>query len=72
MTFAELYSKYGRSGTAIRGFRIRENLSQNELAKKIECPQSWISGWESGKRSLGKKMAQKLADFFGTDYRVFL
>lgn len=70
--FADLYSKYGRAGTAVRGFRVREDLSQNELAKKLGCPQSWISGWESGKRPLGKKMARKLADVFGTDYRVFL
>ena len=50
--FSALYSKHGRAGTTIRGFRIRENLSQSDLAKKLDCPQSWISGWESGKRSL--------------------
>ena len=70
--FADLYAKYGRTGTAVRGFRIRDGLNQNALAKKLGCPQSWISGWEGGTRALGKKMAQKLAKIFGTDYRVFL
>lgn len=70
--FFELYAKVGRAGAAVRGFRVRDGLSQTELAKKMACPQSWISGWESGKRSLGKKMAQKLAKVFNTDYRVFL
>jgi DNA-binding XRE family transcriptional regulator len=70
--FADLYAKNGRAGTAVRGFRVRDGLNQNALAKKLGCPQSWISGWESGGRSLGKKMAKKLAKVFGTDYRVFL
>lgn len=70
--FADLYSKYGRTGTAVRGFRVRDGLSQVELAKSLGCPQSWVSGWESGKRPLGKKMAHKLAKVFRTDYRVFL
>ncbi len=70
--FSDLYAQYGRIGTAIRGFRLRDELSQTELAKKLNCPQSWVSGWESGNRSLGKKMAQKLSKIFKVDYRVFL
>ncbi len=70
--FKDFYEKYGKGGTALRGFRIRENLSQAELASKLDCPQPWISAWESGTRPLGKKMAQKLAKTFKTDYRVFL
>lgn len=70
--FSKLYAKVGRAGAAVRGFRVRDGLSQTELAKKMACPQSWVSGWESGNRALGKKMAQKLAKVFNTDYRVFL
>jgi DNA-binding XRE family transcriptional regulator len=68
----DVHVQYGKSGSVIRGFRIRDGLSQVELADKLGCPQSWISAWENGKRSLGKKMAQKLAKIFKTDYRVFL
>ena len=70
--FKDLYAKYGKSGVVLRGLRIREDLSQAELAAKLDCPQPWISAWESGTRALGKKMAQKLAKIFKTDYRVFL
>ena len=58
--FSELYAKVGRAGAAVRGFRARDGLSQTELAKKIACPQSWVSGWESGRRSLGKKLRRSL------------
>lgn len=69
---SELYAKTGKSGTVLRGLRVREGLTQEQFAKKIDCPQSWVSGWETGKRALGKKMAQKIAKVFKTDYRIFL
>lgn len=69
---SDLYSKTGKAGTVLRGLRVREGLTQEEFAQKIGCPQSWVSGWETGKRALGKKMAQKIAKVFKTDYRIFL
>jgi DNA-binding XRE family transcriptional regulator len=68
----DVHMEYGKTGSVLRGFRIRDELSQAELADKLGCPQPWISGWENGTRSLGKKMAQKLAKVFKTNYRVFL
>jgi len=68
----DVHVEYGKSGSVLRGFRIRDGLSQIELADKLGCPQSWVSAWEHGKRSLGKRLAQKLAKIFKTDYRVFL
>ena len=68
----DIHIEYGKSGSVLRGFRMRDGLSQTELAKELDCPQSWISAWESGTRALGKKTAQKLAKVFKTDYRVFL
>ena len=69
---SELYAKTGKAGTVLRGLRVREGLTQEQFAEKIDCPQSWVSGWETGKRALGKKMAQKIAKVFKVDYRVFL
>jgi DNA-binding XRE family transcriptional regulator len=68
----ELYVKTGKAGTVLRGLRVREGLTQAEFARKIDCPQSWVSGWETGKRALGRKMARKIAKVFRTDYRIFL
>lgn len=56
----------------LRGFRIREGLTQLELAKRLGIRQSQISEMERGKRSIGKAFANKLADFFHTDYKAFL
>jgi DNA-binding XRE family transcriptional regulator len=68
----DVHVEYGKSGSVLRGLRVRDGLSQADLAKELGCPQPWISAWENGSRSLGKKMAQKLAEIFKTDYRVFL
>jgi DNA-binding XRE family transcriptional regulator len=70
--FKDLYDKYGRSGTTIRGYRSRVDMNQAELAEKIDILQSDLSQMESGKRPVSRKMAQKLAKVFSTDYRVFL
>jgi DNA-binding transcriptional regulator YiaG len=67
-----LHDKYGVAGSRLRGYRVRDGLSQGQLAAKLKCPQSWIAGWECGTRSLGKKWAAKLATHFKTDPRVFL
>ena len=70
--FKDLDKKYGKIGATIRGFRSRNNITQKELAKKLNIAQSHISQMEHGKRSVGKKMAQKLAKIFKTNYRLFL
>ena len=70
--FKKLHEKYGKAGTVIRGCRSRENMTQVELAKRLGIPQADVSLMETGKRSIGKKMAQRLADVFKTDYRIFL
>ncbi len=54
----DVHAEYGKTGSVLRGFRIRDGLSQTELASMLACHQPWISGWENGSRSLGKKMAQ--------------
>lgn len=68
----DIHGKFGKAGSCLKGYRIRENLTQEQLAKKLGCPQSWVAGWESGSRPLGKNWARKIAVFFKTDPRVFL
>jgi DNA-binding XRE family transcriptional regulator len=68
----DVYKKYGKTGSVIRGFRAREDMTQIKLAKKLGVTQGDLSKMENGNRSVGKDMARRLAKVFNTDYRVFL
>lgn len=59
-------------GSAIRGLRYREELTQAQLAAKIGVKRHHISEMEHGKRPIGKEMAKRLAKALKTDYKVFL
>lgn len=65
--FPELHS-----GSAIKGLRYREGLTQEQLARKINVKRHHISEMENGKRPVGKEMAKRLSAALGTDYKVFL
>jgi DNA-binding XRE family transcriptional regulator len=60
------------SGRVLRGFRMREEMSQADLAEKIGSKQSHISAMESGKSPIGEAVAKKLAKIFMTRPEVFL
>jgi len=61
------------SGTVLRGARLKEEMTQKELAEKTGIPQRHISEMETGKRSIGKKRAENLAVTLRVpDYRIFL
>ncbi len=70
--FKDLYKKHGKPGAILKGSRLKEDLTQVALAKKLGVPQQHISEMEGGKRPIGKEMSKRLAKIFGTDYRVFL
>ena len=70
--FKDVLSELPEPAVALQGFRHRENLSQEQLAEFLGMNQANISKMETGKRSIGKNIAKKLAEFFKTDYRVFL
>ena len=70
--FKDIYEVHGKIGAAIQGFRVRDNMTQKQLAQKLNVRQSHISEMEHGKRSIGKAMAHKLAGIFNTNYRLFL
>lgn len=59
-------------GTAIRGYRYREGLTQMQLAELTGIPRRHISDMESGRRPIGKENAKKLAQALNADYRMFL
>lgn len=70
--FRDVHKKYGKAGSLLRGLRAREELTQVELAEKLGVPQTDVSQIETGKRPIGKKMAERIAKIFKMDYRVFL
>ena len=70
--FSHLYEESNKGAVLLRGFRARDDLTQTELAVKVGTTQSVIAEMESGKRSIGKKMAQKLALCFATRYQEFI
>jgi plasmid maintenance system antidote protein VapI len=56
----------------LRGSRHKAEMTQQELADKLEISQHHVSEMENGKRPIGKIMALRLGKFFKTDYRKFL
>jgi HTH-type transcriptional regulator / antitoxin HigA len=47
-------------------------LSQSELARQLEAPQSVFSEFLAGKRGLSKSLVLKLADYFKVSPELFL
>jgi DNA-binding XRE family transcriptional regulator len=68
----ERIEKYKKSGLVLRGMRYREGLSQKKLAEKSGVTQNEISNIENGKRTVGKKIAEKLANALNFDYHLLL
>jgi DNA-binding XRE family transcriptional regulator len=59
-------------GHALRGLRLREGLTQKQVAEIVGAKASHISEMENGKRPIGKGMAKHLAKALRTDYKIFL
>lgn len=70
--FEVLFTKYSKAGTILKGARLKEGLTQVELATRLNIGQADISNMEKGNRTIGKAMAKRLADILGVNYKVFL
>lgn len=68
----DCFGNFPQWAIALRGLRNREGLTQAALGEALGTAQTNISKMELGKRPIGKQIAKKLADFFKTDYRIFL
>jgi plasmid maintenance system antidote protein VapI len=51
-------------GMLLIGFRLRDALTQTELAEKLGIKQNRVSDMERGKRPISRKMAVKLGKIF--------
>lgn len=58
---------------ALRAYRTREGVTQQQLARMTGIPQRHISEMENGKRNIGKERARKIASALDvSDYRFLL
>jgi DNA-binding XRE family transcriptional regulator len=69
---SHLFVESSKATVRLRGFRHRDGLTQDELAKKLKTTQSVIASLENGTRPISYKMAQRLAKFFDTNTDAFL
>lgn len=59
-------------GRMLRGGRVKEGLTQTQLAALVGIPQRHVSEMENGKRPIGKEMAKRLGAALNVSYKVFL
>lgn len=59
-------------GSAIRGLRLREGLTQEQLARLLGIKRTNLSEMENGKRPIGENMAKRLEQVLKKNYKVFL
>jgi DNA-binding XRE family transcriptional regulator len=70
--FSALDKKYTKPGALLQGLRVRENLTQVEMAIRLDVTQSDVSQMENGVRKIGRNIAQRIEKQFDIDYRSFL
>jgi ribosome-binding protein aMBF1 (putative translation factor) len=71
-TVRSLDERFTSPGACLQGARIKEGLSQVDLAEKLKISQTNLSKMELGKRPIGKIMAKRIASILKVDYRLFL
>ena len=69
--FEEVFPE-AHPGLAVRGFRNRDGLIQEELAERLGVAQTRVSELESRKRRISISMAKRLSEVFDIPYRTFL
>jgi transcriptional regulator with XRE-family HTH domain len=56
----------------LKQWRIRRDLTQQELAQRVVVPLQYISRVEQGKRGCNQALAQKIAEVLEVDLRELL
>ena len=72
MPWKEALAESTSPGTILKGARLKEGLTQKELANATGIPQSHISAMENDKMTIGKERAKRLSLALHVDYRIFL
>ena len=64
-----LLKKFGKN---VKLERIKKDLTQEQLAEKMDVNQNYISGIETGRENMSLGKILELADFIGTDIQNLL
>jgi len=59
-------------GSRLYGLRVREGLTQKDMAVKLGVRQHHISEMEKGKRVIGLEMAKRISSMFDVSYKAFI
>jgi DNA-binding XRE family transcriptional regulator len=70
--YPELNDPVKRAGIAFHGVRLRLGLTQKQMAEKIGLNQSDVSKIEKGEREISRKLAMRIGETLGVDYKRFL
>lgn len=57
---------------ALRGLRVREGITQKQLADSLGISQTRVSELETGARAISLAMAKRIAEAYKTSYKIFL
>ena len=64
-----LLKKFGKN---VKLERIKKDLTQEQLAEKMDVSNNYISGIETGRENMSRGKILELADFIGTDIQNLL
>jgi DNA-binding XRE family transcriptional regulator len=67
----EVFSE-AHPGMTLRGFRLRDDMTQEELAERLGIKQAGVSALESGQRPISVAMAKRLGEIFEITHHAFL
>jgi len=71
--YHEMIENHGNEASAyLAGLRAKHDLTQKELASKLNVTRQMISLMERGKKTIKKDMAKQLSDIFNCDYKNFI
>jgi DNA-binding XRE family transcriptional regulator len=59
-------------GKIVRGLRVKEDITQDELAKRLGIAQTRVSEIESGERPISCNMAKRLGEVFNISPKAFV
>jgi DNA-binding XRE family transcriptional regulator len=68
---AEIFSD-SHPGSRLHGLRVREGLTQKDMANKLGVRQHHVSEMEKGKRVIGLEMAKRISSMFDVSYKAFI